>query len=75
MPPFSTPKIVISGLKERFESLTIQGEAHRAAVVFMINLAFAADRLYLGSSTGNLHIYGLSEVYDPAIDAEVYSHP
>jgi len=75
MPPFLTPKIVISGLKERFESLTIQGEAHRDAVVFIINPAFVADRLYLGSSTGNLHIYGLSEIYDLAIDAEVYYNP
>ncbi|KAF9560733.1 hypothetical protein CPC08DRAFT_636245 [Agrocybe pediades] len=45
MPPFSTPKVVISGLKEKIESLVVQ-----------------ADRLYLGSSTGNLHVFGLSEI-------------
>ncbi|KIK62434.1 hypothetical protein GYMLUDRAFT_41874 [Collybiopsis luxurians FD-317 M1] len=40
MAPFLTPKIVLSGFKERIESLLVQ-----------------RDRIYLGTSTGNLHIY------------------
>ncbi|KAF5327421.1 hypothetical protein D9619_004692 [Psilocybe cf. subviscida] len=42
MAPFTNPKVVLSGLKDKFHSLTVQ-----------------ADRLYLGSATGALHIYGL----------------
>ncbi|KAF8813359.1 hypothetical protein BYT27DRAFT_7180846 [Phlegmacium glaucopus] len=45
MAPFTSPKVVISGLKEKFDSLLVH-----------------ADRLYLGSSTGNLYIYSLNEV-------------
>ncbi|KAF9064436.1 hypothetical protein BDP27DRAFT_1230507 [Rhodocollybia butyracea] len=41
MAPFLTPKVVLAGLKERIESLLVQGMA----------------RIYLGSSTGNLHVY------------------
>ncbi|KAF8150879.1 hypothetical protein B0H34DRAFT_155040 [Crassisporium funariophilum] len=44
MAPFIAPKVVVSGLKEKFDSLTVQ-----------------ADRLYLGSSAGNLHVYSLNE--------------
>ncbi|KAF9532490.1 hypothetical protein CPB83DRAFT_846876 [Crepidotus variabilis] len=44
MAPFNTPKVVLSGLKEKFESLTVH-----------------LDRLYLGSSTGNLHIYDITD--------------
>ncbi|KAF8183420.1 hypothetical protein BJ912DRAFT_906001 [Pholiota molesta] len=44
MAPFTPPKVVLSGLKEKFDSLAV-----------------IADRLYLGSSTGNLHVYGLND--------------
>ncbi|ESK95857.1 rab guanyl-nucleotide exchange factor [Moniliophthora roreri MCA 2997] len=42
MAPFLTPKPILSGFKEKIDSLTTHG-----------------DRLYLGTSTGNLHIYGV----------------
>ncbi|KZT07657.1 uncharacterized protein LAESUDRAFT_742773 [Laetiporus sulphureus 93-53] len=45
MAPFTSPSIVLTGFKERAESLTVQG-----------------DRLYVGTSTGNLHIYALDTV-------------
>ncbi|KAF9472733.1 hypothetical protein BDN70DRAFT_886627 [Pholiota conissans] len=44
MPPFNSPKVVLSGLKDKFDSLAV-----------------IADRFYLGSSTGNLHVYSLNE--------------
>lgn len=48
MAPFSTPGVVISGFKERPESILAQGE-----------------RLYIGTSTGNLHIYDLNASANP----------
>ncbi|KAG7089926.1 hypothetical protein E1B28_011558 [Marasmius oreades] len=42
MAPFLFPRSVLSGFKERIESLLIQG-----------------DRLYVGTATGSLHVYGV----------------
>ncbi|KAJ3573523.1 hypothetical protein NP233_g2376 [Leucocoprinus birnbaumii] len=47
MAPFSAPRAVISGLKEKAESLYHYG-----------------DRLYVGTSTGNLHIYEVTTTRD-----------
>ncbi|KAF8841813.1 hypothetical protein BDN67DRAFT_900734 [Paxillus ammoniavirescens] len=44
MAPFNTPTAVLSGFKERPESLLVQG-----------------DRLYIGTATGNIHIYDLHD--------------
>ncbi|KAJ7510485.1 hypothetical protein B0H11DRAFT_1190833 [Mycena galericulata] len=44
MPPFEHPTAVVSGFKDKIESLTVQG-----------------DRLYVGTATGNLGIYGIDE--------------
>ncbi|KAF8127072.1 hypothetical protein EV363DRAFT_1518382 [Boletus edulis] len=49
MAPFETPTTVLTGFKERPESLLVQG-----------------DRLYVGTATGNIHIYDLSEGTDTA---------
>ncbi|KJA16870.1 hypothetical protein HYPSUDRAFT_46906 [Hypholoma sublateritium FD-334 SS-4] len=51
MPPFTPPKVVLSGLKDKFDSLAV-----------------LADRLYLGTSTGNLHIYSLKDEVTNAPD-------
>ncbi|KAF8333851.1 hypothetical protein F5887DRAFT_991627 [Amanita rubescens] len=40
MAPFDAPKVVLSGIKEKIDSLVLQD-----------------DRLYLGTATGNLHVY------------------
>ncbi|KIY43844.1 hypothetical protein FISHEDRAFT_67630 [Fistulina hepatica ATCC 64428] len=40
--PFSPPTAIISGFKERIDSLAFQG-----------------DRLYIGTSSGNIHVYSL----------------
>ena len=63
MAPFTSPKVVISGLKEKFDSLLVHGKS-TSAVLYLLDLTSAsiADRLYLGSSTGSLHIYNLNEV-------------
>ncbi|KAH7873389.1 uncharacterized protein C8R40DRAFT_1161652 [Lentinula edodes] len=47
MAPFLPPKIVLSGFKEKIDSLLVQG-----------------DRTYLGTATGNLHVYS----HDPSGD-------
>ncbi|KIJ07903.1 hypothetical protein PAXINDRAFT_164538 [Paxillus involutus ATCC 200175] len=47
MAPFNTPTAVLSGFKERSESLLVQG-----------------DRLYIGTATGNIHIYDLHDGID-----------
>ncbi|KAJ7650763.1 hypothetical protein FB45DRAFT_25587 [Roridomyces roridus] len=44
MAPFEIPTPVVSGLKDKIESLTVQG-----------------DRLYVGTATGNLAIYGIDD--------------
>ncbi|KAJ7911467.1 hypothetical protein B0H13DRAFT_2660518 [Mycena leptocephala] len=44
MAPFEFPKTVVSGFKDKIESLTVQG-----------------DRLYVGTATGNLNIYGVDD--------------
>ncbi|KAJ7052608.1 hypothetical protein C8F01DRAFT_1170573 [Mycena amicta] len=44
MAPFDPPSPVASGIKDRIESLSVQG-----------------DRLYVGTATGSLHIYGLDD--------------
>ncbi|KAJ7284535.1 hypothetical protein C8J57DRAFT_1669706 [Mycena rebaudengoi] len=45
MAPFESPKVVVSGFKDKIESLTtVQG-----------------DRLYIGTASGNLCIYGLDD--------------
>ncbi|KAF8634148.1 hypothetical protein AX15_001050 [Amanita polypyramis BW_CC] len=41
MAPFHVPKVVLSGFKEKIDSLIIRD-----------------DTLYLGTATGNLHVYG-----------------
>ncbi|KAJ6577458.1 hypothetical protein B0H19DRAFT_1120042 [Mycena capillaripes] len=44
MAPFEFPKAVVSGLKDKIESLSVQG-----------------DRLYVGTATGSLNIYGIDD--------------
>ncbi|KAK7032798.1 rab guanyl-nucleotide exchange factor [Favolaschia claudopus] len=44
MPPFFPPRPVVSGLKDKIDSLVVQG-----------------DRLYVGTGTGNLNIYGIDD--------------
>ncbi|KAJ7760728.1 hypothetical protein DFH07DRAFT_430267 [Mycena maculata] len=44
MAPFELPTAVVSGFKDKIESLTVQG-----------------DRLYVGTATGNLSIYGIDD--------------
>lgn len=62
MAPFKSPKVVISGLKEKIDSLLVHGKSTSAVFhLFDLNSASIADRLYLGSSTGSLHIYNLNE--------------
>ncbi|PFH51068.1 hypothetical protein AMATHDRAFT_143451 [Amanita thiersii Skay4041] len=42
MAPFDLPKVVLSGFKEKIDSLVVQD-----------------DRVYIGTSAGSLHVYGL----------------
>jgi Vam6/Vps39-like protein vacuolar protein sorting-associated protein 39 len=62
MAPFTSPKVVISGLKERFDSSLVNGKS-TSVILDLSDLTstFIADKLYLGSSTGNLHIYDLND--------------
>jgi len=62
MAPFTSPKVVISGLKEKFDSLLVHGKSElTTSTILYLLFTSIADRLYLGSSTGNLHIYNLNE--------------
>lgn len=62
MAPFTSPQVVISGLKDKFDSLLVHCKS-TSIVLRLSDLTFTsiADRLYLGSSNGNLHIYNLNE--------------
>ena len=62
MPPFTIPKIVLAGLKEKVDSLTVQGRDENAyGCRYELIVIIIADRLYLGSSTGALNVYSLSQ--------------
>ncbi|KAJ6608678.1 hypothetical protein B0H10DRAFT_516741 [Mycena sp. CBHHK59/15] len=52
MAPFEPPTVVVSGLKDKIESLTVQG-----------------DRLYIGTATGSLNIYGFDDDIEEGEDS------
>jgi len=57
MSPFSAPKLVLSGIKEKIESVAIYGTLELSKVAQPEINQIEADRIYFGGSTGNLHIY------------------
>lgn len=65
MAPFDTPTAVLSGFKERPESLLVQGNSHLPGMHRTPLLTgFQGDRLYIGTAIGNIHTYDLSEGSD-----------
>jgi Vam6/Vps39-like protein vacuolar protein sorting-associated protein 39 len=69
MAPFEPPGAIVSGFKEKAEALVVQGMHF---VRFHLHMAdrFIGDRLYIGTSTGNLHIYGIDE--SPSMSDHVF---
>jgi Vam6/Vps39-like protein vacuolar protein sorting-associated protein 39 len=64
MASFLTPKAVVTGFKERVESLTVQGmSSHTPFSVRGLDRKSVGDRLYLGTATGSLYIYGIDESF------------
>ena len=61
MAPFNTPTTVLSGFKERPESLLVQGDSRSPFTGCTLLTGFQGDRLYIGTATGNIHIYDLNE--------------
>jgi hypothetical protein len=58
MGPFVIPKTAaVTGLKEKIDSLTVQGTENALLVSVLIQAT--GDRLYVGTSTGNLYIYSV----------------
>lgn len=57
MPPFEHPNIIVSGFKEKAEAFVVQGRFSMFAVIGPYLTEFPGDRLYVGTSVGNLHIY------------------
>ncbi|KAH9856486.1 hypothetical protein C2E23DRAFT_865919 [Lenzites betulinus] len=53
--PFNAPDVVVEGFKERPESLTVQGTC-------------SVSELYVGTSTGNLHVYAFRDTPDHATE-------
>src|ERR1700722_1135545 len=56
MAPFSLPKAVVKAFKEKIDALTVQGMLHSRCRLLCL-IGGTGDRLYVGTSTGNLHIY------------------
>jgi hypothetical protein len=61
MPPFVAPITVINGVKERPECITVKGECTRETQTPHQTHCTLGDRLYVGSSTGSLFVYGIDE--------------
>lgn len=61
MAPFVPPNVILSGFKERIESLLVQGMCkHLCTSAYRANtLVLSGDKLYIGTAIGNLHIYVL----------------
>ncbi|KAJ7220172.1 hypothetical protein GGX14DRAFT_585899 [Mycena pura] len=55
MAPFEFPTAVVCGVKDKIESLLAQGN------YIPLFLSSSGDRLYAGTATGSLHIYGVDE--------------
>ncbi|KAJ7671538.1 hypothetical protein DFH06DRAFT_118208 [Mycena polygramma] len=51
MAPFESPRPAVSGVKDKIESLSVQG-----------------DRLYAGTATGNLNIYGIDDNVEEGLE-------
>lgn len=60
MAPF-TSQILIEGLKERVEAVTAQRKSTQRLCA-LITDTYSGDRLYLGTSVGNLLIYSLERL-------------
>jgi hypothetical protein len=58
MAPFEPPDIVLTGLKERVESLCVQGASSQSDVAAQL-ICDVGDRLYIGTANGNLSVYSV----------------
>ena len=62
MGPFNAPEIVLDGFKERPEALTVQGMSVPSALAAQgVDSVTSYDKLFVGTSTGNLHVYAYGE--------------
>lgn len=62
MPPFSEPYTILPNFKEKIDSLTVQGKCVQVGLLLAQHIYMilpSGDRLFLGTSTGNLHIYNV----------------
>ncbi len=63
MAPFEPPSVALHGFKERIDAISIQGRLPCQAVVRVRAHDTAGDRVYLGTSTGNLYIYRTDDTF------------
>lgn len=61
MAPFEPPNAIVSGFKEKAEALVVQGMSFRPRLHNVKANTYLGDRLYVGTSIGNLHVYSLDE--------------
>ena len=59
--PFLPPKVVLDGFKERPEALAIQGLSFPLVHLYCSNGDATGDKLYIGTSTGAVQVYGLGD--------------
>jgi len=74
MAPFEAPEVVSTGLKERIESLSLQGTVAQLGVPSQL-ICYVGDHLYLGTANGNLSVYGVVNSagrYQPLIRWAIY---
>lgn len=85
MAPFVPPNTILSGFKERIESLLVQGkrihlytfayETNTNDCCILCHVLHLGDKLYVGTATGNLHVYVLhnGESSAFAVNSSVYT--
>lgn len=59
--PFLPPQVVFDGFKERSEALAVQGLLPILTWVPYSDGKRAGDKLYIGTSTGMVHVYTLTD--------------
>jgi hypothetical protein len=59
MAPFEPPDIVLTGLKERVDSLSLQGTVSQSGMAAQLTCD-TGDRLYVGTAAGTLSVYSVT---------------
>jgi hypothetical protein len=60
MAPFSF-QVLIEGIKERVDAIVSHGTSLNSALKYVIHRCLQGDRVFLGTSVGNLYVYSIDK--------------